>query len=764
MTADPRAAEQVFQQAQVAHRAGQYGVAESHYRRVVKLAPRHADAWHLLGIVAMQQDRAALAIRHLRTAVELRPDFAQAWNNLGIAYKSEGDLVAALAAAERALSLRPAYFEARFNLGLLHDACGDRVAAESAYREALRVRPEHVGALTNLGNLLRANARYAESAPLLEHAHTSQPDADTTVNLALLRIDQGRYSEARELAGGALQVPAHAQSARAWLALGVAARMQQDTQAAVDALRHSLRLEPGDVTTAIELALALHDNGNFEEGCTRLEALASQWPESTRLQWLAALALPAIASDEEEVRSSRASFDEGLTQLERDTRLDTPARIAAAFEAAGSVVPFHLNYQPQDNSELQRRFGALVSRCVIAATPELAGSCEWQPLAHGGRARIGFVSPHLYAHSVARFFGSLVTHIDRSQFETHVWHLGEATDAESRRIAAGVDRFDHRFAPPLQVAREIRSAELDALVLLDVGLDPAMQVLGSLRLAPVQCVAYGHPVSTGLPNVDFFLSGELLEGKDAQRDYSETLVRLPGIGALPQRPPSGGDGTWLERYGDDLPWLLCLQNPLKLSPDFDELLVHVLSTERVRLGVFAVSPAIADRWRQRIGRKLLAAGGDTDSRLHLLAPVSHADLVAGIAQAALVLDTPHFSGGSTSLDAIAAATPIVAFAGARLRANQTSAMLRLLGAPELVAADAGEYLDIVNRLLVDHVERGRLSEILRSNASRLFEDRAPVTGFEAFLATATARNARDNATDRVESNFSPSLNPREAGP
>ena len=731
MSADARAVEQLFQQALALHRDGRAGLAESHYRRVVKLAPTHADAWHLLGVLALQQGKSALAAKHLRAAIEARPDFAQAWNNLALAYKAQDDFKSAIGAAQRALTLRPDYAEAAFNLGLIHASVGNAPAAEVAYRNALRIKADDAGALANLGNLLRSQARIAEAAPLLERALAQRADVDSLTNAALLRIDQGRYPEARSLAMHALTAdPGHAM---AWQALGIAARLEHDAQAAVDALRKALPLAPDDVTTQIELALALQDTGAYEEARQRLTGLAKRWPESTRLRWLAALVLPAIPADREMALRARLDFEAGLGRIERETLLETSAQIAAALEAASSVVPFHLHYQADDNSGLQRRFGALVSRCVAAAAPDLACACDWVPRAHAGRLRVGFVSSHLYAHSVARFFGGLVTGLDRTRFESFVWHTGESSDDTSAAIAAAVDHFEHRFAPPLEVARSIRSAQLDILVFLDVGLDPAMQVLGSLRLAPVQCAAYGHPVTTGLAHVDYFLSGELLDAPAAQSDYSEKLVPLPGIGAQPQRPPGEGDGAWLSAVAHDLPWLLCLQNPLKLTPDFDDVLVEILVGNAVRIGVFDVSPPITALWRARIESRLAERDATASTRLHVLQPVSHADLVAGIARATLVLDSPHFSGGSTSLDAIAAATPIATFRGNRLRANQTCAMLQIVGAPALIAGDAGGYARIVQHLVGNGADRDRLSNAIRDGATRLFDDPDCMTGFHDFL-------------------------------
>ena len=64
----------------------------------------------------------------------------------------------------------------------------------------------------------------------------------------------------------------------------------------------------------------------------------------------------------------------------------------------------------------------------------------------------------------------------------------------------------------------------------EVGMDPATCALAALRLAPLQIASWGHPVTTGLPTIDLFVSGELLEGPGAERHYHEKLIRLPGTG------------------------------------------------------------------------------------------------------------------------------------------------------------------------------------------------------------------------------------------
>jgi len=53
---------------------------------------------------------------------------------------------------------------------------------------------------------------------------------------------------------------------------------------------------------------------------------------------------------------------------------------------------------------------------------------------------------------------------------------------------------------------EVTSRKIDVLVYLDVGMDPATIVWAQARLAPTQICLWGHPTTTGLASMDFFVS------------------------------------------------------------------------------------------------------------------------------------------------------------------------------------------------------------------------------------------------------------------
>lgn len=659
----------------------------------------------------------------------------------GMQLHRNGHYVRAQDHYRQATQLDAANVSAWLRLAEIDQALGNLVDAERNYAQALALAPREPEALVGMGNLLRRLRRLTESARCLESAQTLAPEsADALGHLALLRIEQTHYAQARELAARACSLAPD--NPRWWNAAGIAARRALDADAAVVALRRACELAPNNAASWFELALALERTADpsAREAMGNARRLAPHWE---RLRWIEQLMLPAIVDDEDEARAAVGAFDVGLAEIERGLKLDTPQQVSAALDAALGVMTFQLHYLRGDHTTLQRRFGALVERVVARAAPNLCAPAEWRPLAHGGRMRIGFVGPHLHEHSVARFFASWITDLDRTRFESHVWHCGSVADAWTAEIAAASDHFEHAST---SLGERIRAARLDALIFLDIGLDPRMQVLAAMRLAPRQYATFGHPVTSGLSTLDGFLSAELLEDEGSENQYSEPLVRLPGLGIRMRRRAQAGDAAWLRGLAGDRPALLCLQNLIKLQPAFDAVLARIVRDTGAILVLFEFSAGQSRRFGLRLRRAFSAAGVDFEA-MRIVRALPYPDFLAGIAAATLVLDTPGFSGGATSLDAISVGTPIVAFAGESARARQTSAMLKLVGAPELIAHDADEYVRIAVALCRDEARRAGLRQRLSANAGVLYESHEGVRGLERFLLESISA---ERATDTVQ--------------
>jgi CRISPR-associated protein Csy1 len=260
-----------------------------------------------------------------------------------------------------------------------------------------------------------------------------------------------------------------------------------------------------------------------------------------------------------------------------------------------------------------------------------------------------------------------------------------------------------------------------------------------MRLAPVQCMGWGHPTTSGSKSMDWYLSCEAMEPAGSQASYSEQLALLPGLGTHYSMPGVEGAPARAE-FGlpEDRTLYLVPQSLFKIHPDNDELIARVLARDERALAVmFESSHEQSTRaFRARLDAAL-AAHGVNPARIVMLKPnLQHAAYMRLNAVCDVMLDSLHWSGGNTSIDAIAAGLPIVTLPGALMRGRQSAAMLGILGLGELVAKDLEEYIEKAVELGRDRSLRSELSRRMRESRDALFGREEPIRALESFLERA----------------------------
>jgi predicted O-linked N-acetylglucosamine transferase (SPINDLY family) len=108
-----------------------------------------------------------------------------------------------------------------------------------------------------------------------------------------------------------------------------------------------------------------------------------------------------------------------------------------------------------------------------------------------------------------------------------------------------------------------------------------------------------------------------------------------------------------------------------------------------------------------------------------------------IALADVMLDTVHFNGMNTSLEAFAVGTPVVTLPAAFQRGRHTQAMYRRMGLDHFIASDADAYVEQAVRLANDVDHRRAVSNRILANNAVLFEDAGVVREFERFFVEVT---------------------------
>jgi CRISPR-associated protein Csy1 len=290
---------------------------------------------------------------------------------------------------------------------------------------------------------------------------------------------------------------------------------------------------------------------------------------------------------------------------------------------------FLLAYQGGDDREMQARYAALVARSIDAVAPQAREPIA-RPEIAGGRIRVGFASSFFSEGTVGMYFRRWIERLDRARFDVTLYSLRRGVNPFLAALGARADRvrtFDGAALAPSALAPAIRGDALHALIYPELGMDGTAFVLAALRLAPVQCAAWGHPVTTGHPTIDAYFTCGAMEPADARAHYTERLVRLPGIGTQYARPALPGDAT-RSRFGlpDDAPLWLCPQSLFKIHPDNDALFARTLAAvPKARLVMFeGRHRALTAKFVARLGAAC-AREGVAIERLTLLPQCSHPD-------------------------------------------------------------------------------------------------------------------------------------------
>ena len=574
----------------------------------------------------------------------------------------------------------------------------------------------------------------------------AQAAADAAPHHPALRYNLGVMLQ--EAGDAEAAAAAYAQATRlkpdfyqAWNNLGLALEDLKRADEATRAFRQALAARPDYSAALKNLGRLLTVAGDVEAARTCYRRLSELEPENWLARFTAALMLPAVYDSSEALASVRRRFSTELEAL--IAQAGTPEGTAAQrLNALELHTNFYLAYQGEDDRELQCAYARLTRSLLAGSVGELPGP---RSPAGTGRLRVGFASCFFRDCTVGHYFQSWITDLDPARFEVWVYLLGSPEDAVTAMIRHAAFNTVRVEGSLPQAAQAILDSAPDVLVYPELGMNGRTYALAAMRLAPVQCAGWGHPVTSGHGTVDYFLSCAAMEPEDADAHYAESLVRLPGIGTRYAKPVVG---TTLSRTDFGLPEAAHLyffpHAPYKVHPENDALVAGILAADPAGVLVLCdgFAPGQGRMLRQRLETSL-AARGVAPERLRMLPHLSRASFLEASRLCDVMLDTTRWSGGNTSLDALAAGLPIVTRRGRFMRGRQSAGMLEIIGLTELIAENDDDYRNIALRLGRDKQWRDEVSRRIATGRARLFDDRAPVAALERFFLA--LRNAKSGS-------------------
>jgi predicted O-linked N-acetylglucosamine transferase (SPINDLY family) len=407
------------------------------------------------------------------------------------------------------------------------------------------------------------------------------------------------------------------------------------------------------------------------------------------------------------------------------------------FVSGDATTSFELSYQGLDNRLLFEE----ISSMYLDICPSLAWSAPHciqsnrNLRSSSERIRIGFVSNFFHFHPVSNCFGDIIKCVSREKFEVFTISMTSSTRDNTFQDLHG--HSDGTISVPnnLDKARKmIADARLDILIYPEIGMDSQTYLLAFSRLAPVQCVMSGHPDTTGIPNVDYFISNSYLEPKNADDHYSEKLIKLSSIlvGDIKTHAPRE-DASRID-YGipKEANVYICAQTPYKFHPEFDNILGEILRQDSE--GILILFKGPVNKHSQLLYQRLSKTIPDVIDRVMLLDRVPYHEFSSILSVCDVALDTIHFNGGSTSVMAFAQGIPVVTMPTQFMRGRVTYGYYLQMGMTDCVAHTNEEYVEIAIRYARDgKLRAGMMEKIKKAYEVSLTSPQLPTLEFENFL-------------------------------
>jgi protein O-GlcNAc transferase len=604
--------------------------------------------------LAQQGGNLAEAARLYRQILAASP-VPEVMVNYGNVLARLGNHSEALTQYDQALKQKASFFEALFNRGNLYLETNFAQEALEDFDRVVAIRPDVPGVWNNRGTALRRLRRPEDALASYDRAVALAPaHVNALTNRAIALFDLRRLDQALVAADAALAV--QADFAEALYVKG-------------NILRDLGRLD--DAQACFERVLKATPNHGFAlNGLAQMTAALCDWSKAATLA-------PRLASD---VMANRAL-----------------------------IQPFVLMGYTEDAALLRRCAENYVHRMA----PQQAPLCDGKPYKRD-RIRLAYLSADFHQHPTAQLMVELFERHDRSRFEVSAIAFGpDDNSAMRRRLVQAFDTFeDVRRLSDLDVARLLRSREIDIAVDLNGHTHEARPGIFSHRPAPVQLNYLVYPGTTGASFMDYVLADRIVLPLDQQPHFSEKIIHLPdcyqvndATRAVPPAPSRAEAGLPESGFV-----FCCFNNNWKITAPVFDIWVRLLQQVHGSVLWLLESPAAGNL------RAEATARGVDANRLLFAPKLSQDQHLARHQLADLFLDTLPYNAHTTCSDALWAGLPVVTCYGKAFHGRVAASLLKAIDMPELVTTRAQDYEALA-------LELAQNSALLKATREKLARNR-----------------------------------------
>jgi len=499
--------------------------------------------------------------------------------------------------------------------------------------------------------------------------------------------------------------------------LGVLKFEQKKIEQAITHFSDAIRVNPKHINAHKNLAYILKEIGETEHVDTVYDRLLNfHFEPGTFVK--KNILLPVIPISMKQILMFRQQIGNFVQKKFSDLKIEDP------YQEVGATL-FYLSYHGLDNKDLQfqvAKFYKSVCPIISFNAPHV------EKKSNSSKIKIGIISCYFFNHTIEKVNNGLIKNLSKKRFDITLFH---ASNNKKTQISQKYGLPFISLPTDIQACqKKIAEYKLDILFYLDIGMEPLTYFLAFSRLARVQCVSWGHPETTGIKTIDYYISSEYIESPESKEHYTENLICLKNFITCFQRPQK----TVLKISKEmlNLPknarFYACPQSLVKIHPHFDYILAKILQKDPKAHIIFF--NARYEHWSFLLKKRFKKRIFHDHNRIIFLKRMPLEDLLSFLKIVDVVLDVPQFSSGTTTLELFSAGIPVVTLPGPFMRMRLASGCYKRMNLNDGIVQSPDEYVHKALQIAQDYQYRKYMTQSIEEQSHLLFDDMGYVQEME----------------------------------
>ena len=444
--------------------------------------------------------------------------------------------------------------------------------------------------------------------------------------------------------------------------------------------------------------------------------------------------VPSVYYAHKDFKNGRLLFEKKLDEIDKEIDAGKYS-VTDMIAAISSRLPYYIAYCDENNKTILKKYGDICTK-ILNKYKEENPVEKLNIIEKDNRINIGIISANIKYHSVWNaFLKGIVLNLNKELFSINIYSLSSLRDEETELAINVADKFIDGRKDLGEWLKLISNDSNDILFYPEIGMSPLVYQIAAYKPAKIQMVSWGHPETSGLSNIDYFISSDLLESENGHNNYVEKLIKLPGIGTCFYPPSLKAQKISLHKLGIDenAQIILCLGAPNKFIPKFDYIYLNIALSNKCDLVFMHDTSGKSLILEKRLKELFASAQKGLDTRIKFAPFLNREGFNSLMQRSSVLVDTVGFSGFNTAMQAIGNNLPVVTMPNELMRSRNAAAILKSIGLDELITYSDDKFYELINKILNNKLYSNFLKDIMSKRSDVLYKNTSPVRSLEKFM-------------------------------